>query len=124
MFAIFLLRALLSYFFFPQYRLILAKAVLFYSPTASSYSTDSFPFSTSDQTAFFTQIPTLTLHMQHRYLCSLLLIYFWVFTWHKVQSFRFLNLTVFSTHHAENLIPVPFSHSVTLPLPGLHQSSS
>lgn len=109
---------------FFQYRLILAKEVLFYSLTASSYSIDSFSFSISDQTAFFSQIPNLTLHMQHRYPCSLLLICFWVFTWHKVQSFGSLNLAMFSVHHAENFIPVPFTHSITLPLSGLDQSSS
>lgn len=38
---------------FSQYRLILAKEALFYSLTASSYGTDSFSFSISDQTAFF-----------------------------------------------------------------------
>lgn len=123
MFPVFLLRALQSHFFF-QYRLILAKEVLFYSLTASSYSIDSFSFSISDQPAFFSQIPNLTLHMQHRYPCSLLLIYFWVFTWHKVQSLGSLNLAVFSVHHAENLIPVPFTHSITLPLSVLDQSSS
>lgn len=120
MFAVFLLRALQSNFFF-QCRFILAKEVLFYFLTASSSSIDSFSFSVSDQTAFFSKIPNLTLHMQHRYPCSLLLIYFRVFSWHKVQFFGSLYLAV---HHAENLIPVPFTHSITLPLSGLDQSSS
>lgn len=116
--------SLKSLFFFSRYSLILAKEVLFYSLTASSFRTGSLSFSISDQTAFFSQIPNLTLYMQHRYPCSQLLICFWVYTWHKVQSFGSLNPAIFAVHHAENLILVPFTHSITVLLSGLDQSHS